>query len=408
VFNGIDDLIAQWKRCVPDFLPHKVVGHINGARQLVRPHVWVLFAPGNALWYDRSDLRCNISAMWLYDYVGLGIVDRLRNIGADPAAMGDPLRGKNPLSPLWSAWTVNATDFRSMKEYAEVFGIGRGRDVQIREAAEIKSGLGTLSSNLLFTELRRTAWSVLKDWASIDDPQYLEALSDRGILADLLEQRMGPEARRTFDAKPTQVMAVLRRVVVYAAGDWDPKRTEVKQVVRGALRGQLEKRMNLHERQSAGGKHSGKVRVERSVEAIGRAIMEAKEAGEKITKASIARRASTSRPTVHANWEAAVLYANNCKARCIVKEQTLSRITLSTVIPEMTNADRLVRPAAPERKTNPRPTFLNQNPIASEDHRPTAIINDNNVSQERKSTIPGSSTTVSNFRRPAFLSRGKG
>lgn len=324
-FNGIEDFIKRWKMRVRGFLPHKVVGHINADGDLIRPHAWVLLGPGNALWYDRSDPRCNTGAMWLYDHVGLGIVDRLKDIGADPAAMGDPVRGKNPLSPLWSAWTANSTDFRTMHGCAQLFGLGRGRDIQIREAAEQKSGLGELGSNQLFTELRREAWETLKDMAAGEDPEYLACIGDRALLGDLLESRLGRSSRSAFDCRPSQVMAVLRRVVSYAACEWDPKRAEEEKVIRGALRGQLQPHMTLHDRQSAGGRHSGAIRAEKSVETIGKAIIDAKAAGESITKSLIARKTGLSRPTVHARWSAALCYADDCKVRCIVKRQPASR-----------------------------------------------------------------------------------
>lgn len=424
--GGVEDLLKQFRIATGGFEPHKVVGHLNADGHLIRPHVWILLQPGNALWYDRSDARCNVGAMWLYDNVGLGIVDRLKGLGADPAAMGDPLRGKNPLSPLWSAWTVNSADFRTLSEYAALFGVGRGRDVQIREAAEEKSGLGKQGSNSLFTELRREAWDTLKDMAAGSDPEYLACLADRALLGDLLELRLGRISRAAFDCKPGQVMAVLRRVVSYAASEWDPRRAEEKKRIRGALYGQLKPHMTLHERQSAGGKYAGELRVTRSVEVIGQAIFDAREAGEEVTKSLISRRSGASRTTVIAHWEDALRFASTCTARCIVKKQTLSRPDQSTDLLRAQTAEIVLLPLAtaentapetpsPERKTYHRPAFLTAKSSAQENNGNvgglvTFITHDNHVQEDQGNErhAPDGSTVIAVYRRPAFLSRKAG
>jgi hypothetical protein len=93
--GGVAELavaIAACGVCLPNF----VVGHVDRAGRLLNPHlIWLI---GDSVVFTHKG-KTAPQALW--KAVLRGLTARLLPVGADPGGLANPLRVKNPLSPLW-------------------------------------------------------------------------------------------------------------------------------------------------------------------------------------------------------------------------------------------------------------------------------------------------------------------
>ena len=93
--GGVAELAVAIAACGVS-LPNFVVGHVDGAGRLLNPHLlWLI---GDSVVFTHKG-RTAPQALW--KAVLRGLTAGLLPVGADPGGIANPLRVKNPLSPLW-------------------------------------------------------------------------------------------------------------------------------------------------------------------------------------------------------------------------------------------------------------------------------------------------------------------
>lgn len=288
-------------------LPHCIVGHELPDGSIERPHLLFLLPFGSEVWFDPDDARCRRDIMSLWRGVHAGITKAFLSLGADPGALANPMRIKNPMSPFWEFQIWNESKFPDLSEWAGWVDTSTSRDAMIRESAKELSKLDGAASNSLFTMLQRRAFDVLRQMRAANEGIYTGSMlsDDRDKLAEALFNRLLPEVV-TMAANPRQAMAVLYRVAPFAATRWDPVRAgRDDRKDRGACSADVEG-LVLRERQAVGGKYGAAERARKSVETIREAIAVSRAEGRKISKSEISRRTGMSRTTIHAHWRAAL------------------------------------------------------------------------------------------------------
>lgn len=288
-------------------LPHIVVGFELPDGRIERPHVIYLLPYQSSVWFDPSDPRCRRDIMSLWRGVHAGITKEFLPLGADPGALSNAMRIKNPLSPFWSYRTWNELIFPDLSEWSGWVDTTTSRTAMIRESAAALSGMERKASNILFTTLQEWAFALLRDLHNQGDPIYVLSIAskDRDRLAENLFNTLVGRASMVAD-NPKQAQAILYRVTTYAADHWDPSRVaRDASRDRGACSSDVEGIDEVAERQAIGGRYSASLRASRTVDRIQKAIAAARAEGEPISKAAIARRTGLERKTVIRNWAAA-------------------------------------------------------------------------------------------------------
>lgn len=303
-FRSWDTLRYEIEQLSLPCLPHVVVGHELPDGSIERPHLLYFLPFGSEVWFDPQDARCRRDIMSLWRGVHAGITRALLPLGADPGALANPMRIKNPLSPFWEIRIWNEQRFPDLSEWSSWVDTSASRDAMIRESAEKLSRLDKTASNALFTTLQRRAFDALREMRSANDPVYVETISSgaRDRLAEALFDRLVPEAV-TMASNPKQATAILYRVIPFAAERWDPaKASRDDRKDRGACAAEVEG-LDLHERHAVGGRYGAAERARKSVQTIREAIAVLRTEGRKISKSEVSRRTGLTRPTVHAHWD---------------------------------------------------------------------------------------------------------
>jgi len=298
-------------------LPHVAVGFEAEDGKIERPHLLFLLPYNGGVWFS-DDARCRKDIMALWRAVLAGITKALLPLGADPGALSNAMRIKNPLSPFWGIRIWNETTFPTLSEWAGWVDTSTNRDRMIRESAATLSGTGRKASNALFTTYQEWSYAKLRELDHASDPAYVNAVlrKDTDSLADLLFHSLVGRAS-AMAASPKQAKAILYRVVAYAADHWDPSRCRKNAARdRGACADEVAGLDGVAARQAVGARHAAALNKARKAEIIRSAIVAARAAGEAVTKSGIAKRTGISRPTVIAHWP-----EEECQKRCIVKKK---------------------------------------------------------------------------------------
>lgn len=303
VFPCWDALRYELERLPLPCLPHVAVGFEAEDGKIERPHLLILLPYNGGVWFS-DDARCRKDIMALWRAVLAGITKALLPLGADPGALSNPMRIKNPLSPFWSYRTWNETTFPNLTDWAGWVDTGTSRDRMIRESAAALSGADKKASNVLFATFQQWVWTALREFDHGADPAYVGAIQrkDRDALAEVLFGALVGRASAAAET-PKQAQAILYRVVTYAADHWDPSRC-LRDAARdrGACANEVEGVVGVAARQAVGGRHAATLNKARKAEIIRSAIEAAKAAGEAVTKSGIAKWTGISRPTVIAHW----------------------------------------------------------------------------------------------------------
>ncbi|WP_185984829.1 hypothetical protein [Aureimonas mangrovi] len=285
-------------------LPSIAVGYEDETGRVERPHLLWLLPYNQGVWFSDKDQRCRRDIMNLWRGVHAGLTNVLMPLGADPGALSNPDKIKNPLSPFWSFRVWNESLFPSLSEWAGWVDTSTSRDRMIRESAVALSGMKRTASNALFTAAQTLAFQLLGEWHRENDADYKGAVlrRDRDALAERLFGTLVGRLSAAAD-NPRQAQAILYRVASYAADHWDPSRASRDgSRDRGACADAVEDVQGVAARQAVGARYAAAVRRSRSADAIREAIEAARAAGEAVTVSGIARRVGKDRKTVRANW----------------------------------------------------------------------------------------------------------
>lgn len=287
-------------------LPHIVVGFELPDGSIERPHVIYLLPYQASVWFAPSDPRCRRDIMSLWRGVHAGITKEFLPLGADPGALSNAMRIKNPLAPFWSYRTWNETVFPDLSEWAGWVDTTTSRTAMIRESAAALSGMERRASNVLFTTLQEWVFALLRDLHNQADQVYILSIAskDRDRLAEKLFNSLVGRASSVAE-NPKQAQAILYRVTTYAADHWDPSRAARDDSRdRGACASDVDGVAGTARRQAIGGRYAAALRASRTVETLRSAVRAALAEGAPITKSEIARRSGLSRPTVLKHWAA--------------------------------------------------------------------------------------------------------
>lgn len=284
-------------------LPSIAVGFEDEGGRVERPHLlWLLPYNGGVWFSDAPECRRDIMSLW--KGVHAGITKALMPLGADPGALSNPDKIKNPISPFWTVKIWNESEFPSLSAWAGWVDTSTSRDRMIRDSAAAFSGMERTASNAIFTAAQSMAFDTLREWHRTADADYQASIlrRNRDTLAERLFRSLVGRVSSTA-SHPRQAQAILYRVTTYAVDHWDPSRASRDgSRDRGACADAVETVQGVAARQAVGARYVAGLRRSRSADAIREAIEAARAAGEPITKAGIARRTGLSRPTVHAHW----------------------------------------------------------------------------------------------------------
>ncbi|MFU0507320.1 hypothetical protein [Pseudaminobacter sp. NGMCC 1.201702] len=321
----IDD-VRQLVGCTIPFAPHLVAGDELSDGRFARPHLYFLLPPGEAVWNDPEDRRCNMRTVKFFEAVYYGIVDALRSLKADPGAPAATQRGKNPLSPLATGYVMNDREFMSMSDWAGWVDTSLNREALVRQRAAEKTGIELATSNEIFTAIQKQAYTILRRWHFDSD---LRLRAPEGTVADSLHQALEPVAQEMVAGLPgrrrmseRQVALLVARVSSYAAGAFDPAKLE-KAIVRKALMHVVGHLPTVRERQQVAAKYASKERADKTLRKLVDAWDLLAVGTTAVSKSALAREAGVSRPTVYARWaelQAALDARRGCKVRCIDKK----------------------------------------------------------------------------------------
>lgn len=278
-------------------LPHIVVGDLLDSGRYSRPHIVWLLPQGSAVWRS-DDKRCRQEPIRLFDAVARGLAAALLDLGADPAAPTMTGRMKCPTSPFWHTMTPNDDIWPTLTEYADYVDTSVGRAVLVRKAAAVQSGLGLTASNTIFDALLTEGQRLLAEWHF---GAYARMRGSGAALADHLHEALAEYAEKSGHEDKT-VSYVTGKVADYLVAHFDAVKLEGKVVNRGKLLDVVDGLKTVTERQSAGGRYSGKAKGANTLQRLREAHQRLIASGEVATRAALAVEAGVSVRTATARW----------------------------------------------------------------------------------------------------------
>lgn len=305
VFESPGACVASLRECVQDgripCLPHILVGDQLDNGSFSRPHIVWLLPQGSAVWRS-DDERCRPEPVRLFDAVARGLAAALLHLGADPAAPTMTGRMKCPTSPFWHTITPNADIWPTLTEYARCVDTSTSRAVLSRKAAAVQSGLGLTASNRLFDALRTEGQRLLAEWHFGPDAR---TRGSRAALADHLHEALAAFAEKAGLGEEG-VSYVTGKVADYLAAHFDAAKLEGPRRIRGRLVDVVDGLKTVTERQSAGGRYSGKAKGANTLQRLREALERLVASDEAVTRASLAAAAGVSVRTATARWNEVV------------------------------------------------------------------------------------------------------
>jgi hypothetical protein len=282
-------------------LPHIIVGDLLKDGHYSRPHFIWLLPQGSAVWRS-DDKRCRQKPIQLFDAVARGLAAALLDIGADPAAPTMTGRMKCPTSPYWHTLTPNGDIWPTLSEYTDYVDTSVGRAVLVRKAAAAQSGLCVTASNAIFDALRTEGQRLLAEWHFGADARMR---GSRAALTDHLHEALADYADKSGHEDKT-VSYVTAKVADYLVAHFDPAKLEGKAVNRGRILDVVDGLKTVTERQSAGGRYSGKAKGANTLQRLRECHQRLVSSGEVVTRASLAAEAGVSVRTATARWSEVV------------------------------------------------------------------------------------------------------
>ena len=305
-----DDLELLVKAFKLPCLPHAAVAWVDPVTNVVRrPHLWFLLPYKSSVWFS-DDERCNKHLMTFFNAVVHGCTSALLPLGADPSAIMLPLKGKNPLSPMWDSCFWNQHHFPTLSEWADYVSTTVSRGDLARDAANRDCGT---QSNKEFRSLQQIAYAQLRALHIEGSGPYQAGLLDRAALQRLLlEKCRSTIAHIAGDKKDRRSrFAVFKRVATYAAASWDPSRCRAR-LDRGACSDQVNGLDQKH-RQAVGANYAAEQNSTRCRGVVQSAIAKLMVSGRVPSKSEVARFTGLARATVIKWW----VDPEACIKRCI-------------------------------------------------------------------------------------------
>lgn len=367
--------------------PHLVAGDTLPDGRFARPHLYFFLPPGQAVWNDPEDRRCNMRSVKFFEAIYYGIVDALRDLHADPGAPATSQRGKNPLSPLATSFCLEDREFLSMSDWAGWVDTSLRRETLVRQRAAEKAGVTLEVSNGIFTAVQKEAYRILRQWYFDSD---LRLRAPEATIADSLHAVLEPVAQEMvagMRGRPgmseQQVALLVSRVASYAAGAFDPDRLE-KGIVRKALAHVVDGLRTVRERQQVAAEYASREKAEKTLEKLVDAWDSLAVETTKITKSGLAREAKVSRTTVQSRWsdlQAVLASREGRPVRCIDKR-------LPSIPAKANRPDGLaqVLAAANEKQTE---TVMNADGIRKPPVRRTAMSMASNTKDSTVTVVAG-------------------
>ncbi|KQS74306.1 hypothetical protein ASG25_21150 [Rhizobium sp. Leaf384] len=275
-------------------LPHIIVGDTLDDGCFATPHF--IFMLQDSVWNDKLDERCRSSPVKLFEAVYGGFVNALIDIGVDPCAPSKTARCKNPVSPIWTTLTPNATHFMSLSQYVGVLNTKSTRIERTRRAAELQSRLGKTASNELYNKLWDFGSRLLATW-------HFDADDRMGHTAEELSESLFvalEEYAADTGLQQERSSYVVGKVAEYLATSFNPSKLG-KAKVRQRLSHLVHDVCTTEERQRIGAEYASKVRSDKTIEKLKEAVIRLKAAGqfEGLSKELISVRTGVSRATVY-------------------------------------------------------------------------------------------------------------
>ncbi|MGO8083515.1 hypothetical protein [Rhizobium leguminosarum] len=260
-------------------IPHVLTGLVLPTGEFVRPHALRGLPYGSGVMADPNRKGFRKAALAFYHDVYLGMCEAMLEVGCDPSAPAATMQTKNPLSPELCTVVLQDDDWRSLTEIGRDLKKRLRRDVLIRQAAAVQSGLEIKASNEIFETYRRAALECLRTWMWSGDPAYVDAMSspDRGALQYYVHQHL--ESISVSAEIDTDLTAVRGKVAQYAVDNWDPSKSSSKRKGEGALL-HVVASMTKKESQAAGARYSAEQKKRVAMEKISAALESFHRAGD--------------------------------------------------------------------------------------------------------------------------------
>ncbi|MDB5581352.1 MAG: hypothetical protein JWR80_6528 [Bradyrhizobium sp.] len=321
-------------------LPHVVVGHVDAATGVLKhPHLWWWLPEDCKVLYDRNNPNASRKVMRRYDGVVNGITKELEDIGADAGGLGNPIDGKNPLSPQWSAQVWNDNTFPTLHQWAKHVNCFIPRDHIVREQCIRASELSPEMSITIFTGSSAMAWALMHAAYKSGDEAFRLLIDDGRALADWLLERLRPAFKVVGESRKTERRTdrVLRSVAKFVGAAWSPERLERKPKKRKESRRGFAftwlRGIELREddgrlvpeakrlRKSVGAKIGNAGKKQKTITALVAAMTVLRDLGLAITPQAVTDRVDVVSRTVDRNWDIALAAFNDGEIpdiRCLI------------------------------------------------------------------------------------------
>jgi hypothetical protein len=288
--------------------PHFLVGLKLDDGRFIRPHAIWLLPRGSAVWNEPGKEGWRRGPVDLFHSVYFGLCHALLEAGADAGAPAASQQVKCPLSPEWHTVCPQEICFPDLSEHAEYLELNHNREMLLRRAACVQSGIGIAASNEIFNVCQKMAYDILNGWHFSADAQFKADYQGKrfGLIVDRLHAELenalitGVARSKRNDAEHASL--IIAKVAEYAVSRWNPDILQQSKKNRGVLMHVVEGQKTLKERQVTAAQYSAQKNAERTLNSIKNAIKSLSEKGISITKANLARESGISRPTINKYW----------------------------------------------------------------------------------------------------------
>ena len=274
-------------------LPNFVVGIRTDDGRLIRPHlIWLLPIDMGVLNVGNKFLR-------KFKAVYYGLCRALADLGADPQAPATSQLVKNPLSPLYH--TECPTDeWPSLDQHATCLDMGLDRLTLVREAVATVTGETFKHSNEFFNGCLDAARGMMAGWHRDRDPFYTAARGnhDDGRLIDRLQEALSTLIVAE-GMKARSMEYVRHKVASWVVETWNPSKLSGRAMPSpGRLAHIVADVRGVAERQAVAGRHTAKVRADKTLVRLIEAWDRLSVDGEP-SKSALAKESKLSRQTAH-------------------------------------------------------------------------------------------------------------
>lgn len=312
VWNSVEECCSFYRLLAHDSKiacePHFLVGLKLHDGRFIRPHAIWMLPRGSAVWNEAGKQGWKRGPVDLFHSVYFGLCHALLEAGADAGAPATSQQVKCPLSPEWHTVCPQDVRFPDLSEHAEYLELKHNREMLLRRAACVQSGMGIAASNEIFNVCQKMAYDILNGWHFSADAQFKADYQGKrfGSIIDRLHAELenalttGAARSKRHDAENTSL--IIAKVAEYAVSRWTPDILQQSKKNRGVLMHVVEGQKSLKERQVTAAQYSAQKNAERTLNSIKNAIKSLSEKGIPVTKTNIARESGISRPTINKYW----------------------------------------------------------------------------------------------------------